>query len=368
MPGLYVHIPFCRQKCGYCDFASTAELAAPDGSCRVAAYLGALEGEARAYARLAGSFDTLYVGGGTPSLLSAAQLEKFFSIINSLTGPAGKLAEATFEANPESLDEEKAGLFRRAGINRVSLGLQAAQDRLLRGLGRVAMSGDFARAYKVLRAAGFENIIADLMCGLPGQSLVDFTESLDWLLAMRPEHVSLYALEVHEGTLFYKQGVKEAPEAAAEMYEAAAAALEAAGLLRYEISHFAREGRRCRHNRNYWEQGSYLGLGPAAASYLDGERRTNTGDLETYLTSVAAQGVPAAGSRETLTGRARLAEKIMLGLRKTDGVELESDIITEFSGEIDRLLAQGLIEKNGRTIKIKSSRLYLSNAVFREFV
>ena len=368
MPGLYVHIPFCRKKCGYCDFASTAELAAPDGSSRVDAYLEALAREAGAYARLAGSFDTLYVGGGTPSLLSAAQLEKLFFIISSLTGPAGKLAEATFEANPESLSEEKAALFRRAGINRVSVGLQAAQDRLLRGLGRVAMAGDFARAYKVLRTAGFDNINADLMCGLPGQSLADFTESLDWLLAMRPEHVSLYALEVHEGTLFYRDGVKEAPEAAAEMYETAAAALETAGLQRYEISNFAREGRQCRHNLNYWEQGSYLGLGPAAASYLDGERRTSAGDLETYLASVAAQGRPAAGSRETLKGRAKRAEKIMLGLRKTGGMELESDIITEFSGEIDRLLGQGLIEKSGRTIKIKSSRLYLSNAVFREFV
>lgn len=362
MPGLYIHIPFCRKKCGYCDFASTA------GTGRIDAYLEALEKEASAYRRLAGSFDTLYIGGGTPSLLSPAQLEKLFSITAALTGPAGRLAEATFEANPESLDAEKAGLLRRRGMNRVSLGLQASQDRLLRGLGRIAMSGDFARAYKALRAAGFDNINADLMSGLPGQSLADFRESLDWLLALRPEHVSLYALEVHEGTPFYRDGVKEAPDAAVEMYEAAAVALEAAGLARYEISNFARTGRQCLHNLNYWEQGSYLGLGAAAASYLDGERRTNTGDLETYVASTAASGIPAAGSRETLTGRARRAEKIMLGLRKTGGVELESDIIKEFSVEIDRLLGQGLIERTGRVIKIKSGRLYLSNAVFREFV
>ena len=359
MPGLYVHIPFCRKKCGYCDFASVA------GAGRAGEYLEALEKEAAACAHLAGAFDTLYIGGGTPSLLAPAQLEKLFSITAALTG---ELKEATFEANPESLDAEKAALLRRAGINRVSLGLQASQDRLLRGLGRVAMAADFDRAFKSLRAAGFDNISADLMCGLPGQSLADFREALAWLLAREPEHVSLYALEVHEGTPFYRAGVKEAPDAAVEMYEAAASALAAAGLERYEVSNFARPGRRCRHNLNYWEQGEYLGLGAAAASYLAGERRTNAAGLDTYLATAAAHGRPAAQSQETLAGRAKLAEKIMLGLRKTGGIELESDIIKEFSGEIDRLLALDLIEKHGRAIRIKSSRIYLSNAVFREFV
>ena len=331
------------------------------------AYLEALAREAASHCRLAGSFNTLYVGGGTPSLLSMPQLARLFSIIASLTGP-GKLEEATFEANPESLTPEKAALLRRCGINRVSLGLQASQNRLLRALGRVAMAEDFTLAYQTLRAAGITNINADLMCGLPEQSLSDFTQSLDWLLAMRPEHVSLYALEVHEDTPFYRAGIKERPEAAADMYEAAVPALAASGLERYEISNFAREGRQCRHNLNYWEQGSYLGLGAAAASYLEGVRTTSTADLQTYITSVTAHGTPAAQAREKLEGRARLAEKIMLGLRKTGGVELESDIIKEFSGEIDRLLNLGLIEKNNRTIKIKSSQLYLSNAVFREFV
>ncbi|OGS16964.1 MAG: hypothetical protein A2234_01120 [Elusimicrobia bacterium RIFOXYA2_FULL_58_8] len=369
MPGLYIHIPFCRQKCGYCDFASTADTPAPGGAAnRAEEYLDALATEAGAYAHLAGAFDTLYIGGGTPSLLSPAQLEKLFKIARSLTGPAGTFKEATFEANPESLDAEKARLLRLAGVTRVSLGLQASQDRLLRVLGRIAMSADFTRAHTALRAAGFDNINADLMCGLPGQSMGDFTESLRWLLAMRPEHVSLYALEIHESTPFFRGGVKEAPDAAVEMYEAAAAAFEAAGLGRYEISNFALAGRQCRHNLNYWEQGSYLGLGAAAASYMDGERRTNTGDLATYLASTAEHGIPASHSRETLVGRAKLAEKIMLGLRKTGGIKLESDIITEFSAEINRLLGLDLIEKTGGTIRIKNSRLYLSNAVFREFI
>ncbi|HAH32112.1 MAG TPA: coproporphyrinogen III oxidase [Elusimicrobia bacterium] len=362
MPGLYIHIPFCRKKCGYCDFASVA------GEGRVDAYLEALAKEAGAYTVPPDGFDTLYIGGGTPSLLSSTQLKNLLVLTSDLTGPISKLREATFEANPESLDTEKAGLLKSAGISRVSLGLQAAQNRLLRRLGRIAMAEDFERAYKTLRAAGFDNINADLMCGLPDQKVADFMESLSWLLAMRPEHISLYALEVHEGTPFHREGITEAPDASADMYEMAAKALERAGLKRYEISNFARENRRSLHNLNYWEQGSYLGLGASASSYLAGERRTNTADLETYISSALADGHPRAGCGETLTGRAKKAERIMLGLRKTEGIELEDDIIVEFSEEIGRLLSLGLIEKKGPVIKIKSDKLYLSNAVFREFV
>ncbi|MCX5784927.1 MAG: radical SAM family heme chaperone HemW [Elusimicrobia bacterium] len=363
MPGLYIHIPFCRKKCGYCDFISYA-----GKENRIDAYLEALAKEACALTGPAYRFDTLYIGGGTPSLLSPPQLEKLFILTSVLTGPVSKLREATFEANPESLNAEKAALLKTAGINRISLGLQASQNRLLGRLKRVAMAEDFTRAYKTLRVAGFDNINADLMCGLPDQSVTDFMESLAWLLAMEPEHISLYALEVHEGTPFHREGVKETPDAAADMYETAAKTLEKAGLKRYEISNFAREGRQSLHNLNYWEQGSYLGLGAAAASYLAGERRTNTADLEIYISSALADGRSRAEYSETLAGRAKKAERIMLGLRKTAGIELEDDIIIEFSSEIDRLLRLGLIEKKGRVIKIKSGKLYLSNAVFREFV
>lgn len=362
-PGLYVHIPFCRAKCGYCDFTS-----APGSPGEIDVFLRALEREAASCADLAGRFGTLYVGGGTPSLLSAAQLEKLFSIIERLTGPLKALAEATFEANPESLDAGKAGLLKRAGVNRVSLGLQASQEALLRRLGRVAMPGDFLEAWNALREAGFDNLNADLMCGLPGQARADFAESIGWLLRLKPEHVSFYALEVHEGTPFAAAGVEEDPEGAADMYAAGAAALEAAGLGRYEISNFARPGREALHNLNYWEQGEYLGLGPAAASYLGGERRANTADTAAYIkTALAGEPVPQQ-YRETLTGRARTAERLMLGLRRTAGIELTDDIFIEFKDETERLLKAGLIERSGRSIRIKPDRLYVSNAVFREFV
>ncbi|MDD5210734.1 MAG: radical SAM family heme chaperone HemW [Elusimicrobiales bacterium] len=362
-PGLYVHIPFCRAKCGYCDFAS-----APGTPAEIDAFLGALAAESARYDGLAGSFSTLYVGGGTPSLLSPEQLDRLFGIIETLTGPLAALRESTFEANPESLDSEKAALLKRAGVNRVSLGLQAPQDALLKRLGRVAMSGDFLKAWDALRAAGFDNLNADLMCGLPGQSQADFAEAIAWLLKLKLEHVSFYALEVHEGTPFAAAGVKEDPESAADMYAAGAAALEAAGLARYEISNFARPGRQSLHNLNYWEQGDYLGLGPAAASCLGGERRANTADTDDYVKAALAGAPVPQQYRETLAGRARRAERIMLGLRKTAGIELTDDIFIEFKDETERLLKAGLIERSGRTIRIKPDRLYVSNAVFREFV
>ncbi len=363
MPGLYVHIPFCRAKCGYCDFAS-----APGSALEISSFLEALAKEAALHRGLAGKFNTLYVGGGTPSLLSPPQLKKLLGIIETLTGPVAGLTESTFEANPESLDAEKIALLKEAGLGRVSLGLQAAQDALLKRLGRIAMSGDFLRAYKDLRAAGFANINADLICGLPGQTVKDFMDSLAWLTALGPEHVSFYALEVHEGTPFAAAGVKEEQELAADMYEAGAAALEAAGYAQYEISNFAKPGFEARHNLNYWEQGDYLGLGPSAASYLGGERRANTLNSAEYIKAALAGAEIPLQYRETLTGRARNAERVMLGLRKVSGIELPDDIFIEFKVEVGRLLAAGLIEKSGKLLRIRKDRLYVSNAVFREFV
>ncbi|MBI4350056.1 MAG: radical SAM family heme chaperone HemW [Elusimicrobia bacterium] len=363
MRGLYVHLPFCRAKCGYCDFAS-----APGAPAEIDAFLEALAGEASAYGALKGKFDTLYIGGGTPSLLSARQLVKLFSVLSDVAGPLSRLAESTFEANPESLDVEKAALLKKAGMSRISLGLQASQDALLKRLGRIAMSGDFLKAFSLLREAGFDNISADLMCGLPGQTLKDFTGSIEWLLKLKPEHVSFYALEVHDGTPFSADGLKEEPEAAAAMYETGAAALALAGFRRYEISNFARPGHESRHNLNYWDQGEYLGLGPSAASYLGGERRANTAGAAAYVrAALAGEEIPAQ-YRETLSGRKKSAEKIMLGLRKTAGIELPDDIFIEFEQELSRLAEAGLLERSGRHIKIREDRFYVSNAVFREFV
>jgi len=363
MPGLYVHIPFCRRKCNYCDFASLAgrdELIPP--------YLQALKAEARRSKKFIAHPDTLYIGGGTPSLLERRELEKLFSILDAAFGPLKDLKEATFEANPESLSDEKIALLKTAGIGRVSLGLQASQDGLLNRLGRLASFEDFFKVFGQLRETGFDNINIDLMTGLPGQSPDDFRETLERALDLKPEHLSFYALEVHEGTAFAAQGVREAPEEAAAMFENALPMIEAAGLRHYEISNFARAGRESLHNLNYWDQGDYLGLGSAAASHSCGLRRSNTKDPELYIRTAADPEGPALEYSETLTLEQRRAERIMLGLRRTDGIELPDDIFIEFKERFDRLSALGLLEVSSRRVKIKKEALYISNAVFREFV
>jgi oxygen-independent coproporphyrinogen-3 oxidase len=363
MPGLYVHIPFCRRKCRYCDFASSGGKDALIGP-----YLEALGQEARRAKALPAGLNTLYIGGGTPSLLEPRQLEKLFSLLETLCGPIKSLKESTFEANPESLTPEKAALLKTAGINRVSIGLQASQDRLLDRLGRLASFEEFVKAFRTLRLTGFDNLNIDLMTGLPDQSAGDFRETLKEALALAPEHVSFYALEVHEGTAFAAEGVPEAPEAAADMFALAVPVLESAGFRHYEISNFARPGRESAHNLNYWEQGNYLGLGSSAASHAGGRRWANVKDPELYIKTAAGREGPALEYSEVLTPEQRRAEKLMLGLRKTDGIELTDDIFIEFKVRINKLAAQGLLEVSGRRVKVKKEALYISNAVFREFV
>ena len=363
MPGLYIHIPFCRRKCSYCDFASLAgrdELIGP--------YLQAIKKEAGRLKTVFERPDTLYIGGGTPSLLKPGELKELFSLLKNAFGPIKDLTEVTFEANPESLTPEKTALLKAAGVSRVSLGLQASQDSLLDRLGRLASFEDFLKAFRQLRLAGFDNINIDLMTGLPGQSSAHFRETLERTLALNPEHLSFYALEVHEGTPFAAEGVSEAPEPAADMFTSALPIIAGAGFRHYEISNFARPGRESLHNLNYWDQGNYLGLGAAAASHLSGLRRTNTNDPELYIKTAAGPEGPALEYSETLTPVQRRAEKIMLGLRKTAGIVLPDHIFIEFKEQIDKLSAQGLIEVSGRLVKIKKEALYISNAVFREFV
>ena len=366
MSGLYIHIPFCRSKCAYCDFTSYAgkeEL--------IDSYLDALKKEAAAYASALGGrggFNTLYIGGGTPSLLSPPQLDTLLTTVEKGFGPIKEMKEASFEANPESLTPQKAALLKAAGINRISLGLQASQNALLKTLGRAASFEDFLKVFGFLRSAGFDNINVDLMTGLPGQTPEDFRQSLNEVLKLEPEHLSFYALEAHEGTVFAKRGIMEEPDKAALMYDEALSALKKTGFAHYEISNFARPGKESLHNLNYWEQGDYIGLGAAAASHLSGRRWGNTRDMDVYLRTAGDPGGPAKEYCENLTSSQRKAERVMLGLRKTGGVELEDDIITEFKRKIETLRSKGLLETEGRRIKINKEYLYLANAVFREFL
>lgn len=358
--GLYLHIPFCRQKCRYCDFASFAGAE----NC-IDAYLSALDKEAAVYAGQ--KFDTLYIGGGTPSLLSAVQLARLCEMISLYFGPLSSFAESTCEANPESLTPEKLRVLKETGLNRLSLGLQSFEDNILKRIGRIHDTKTFLSAYENARAAGFENINVDLIAGLPGQTQEQFLNGLRRLMALRPEHISVYGLQIEEGTPFYKEGVSADEDLLRAELEQTHFVLEEAGFVHYEISNFARPGRESRHNMLYWQNAEYVGLGSAAASYQNGVRRANVENLHAYIERIEAGKSPAEFA-ERLTGKAKEGESIMLGLRLLGGMRLTAKQRALFSTEIAQLKARGLVEQKADLLKLTFEGLFLANQAFMAFV
>lgn len=356
--GLYVHIPFCKQKCGYCDFASFAGQEE-----KVEGYLSALFKEA---ATCRGpSFSTLYVGGGTPSLLSLAQLEKLGQWLARDFG--FHFVESTLEANPESFSLEKAQLLRAQGFNRISIGLQSFDDNTLKRIGRIHTVDMFLRAYQAARKAGFTNINVDLIAGLPEQTEAQFIEGLKRVIALGPEHLSVYALQVEEGTPFYRQGVQADEDLVRREWEQTHFLLTESGYTHYEISNFARPGYESKHNLNYWQNGEYVGIGSAAASYQNGTRRSNVPGLTEYLHRMQNKESPVDFT-EHLTGKAQLGEQIMLGLRMLGGVQLTAEQQDAFSAEIRELCERGLVEQNGDLLKLTFEGMFLANQAFMAFV
>lgn len=358
--GLYIHIPFCKQKCKYCDFASFAgrEFLLDD-------YLRALACEAALSP--VRRFETLYVGGGTPSLLSLAQLEQLVRLVEDNFGPVKQFAESTLEANPESLTLEKLRFLRSAGFNRLSIGLQSLHDDELRLLGRVHNASAFLRAYEAACKAGFENINVDLIAGLPGQTLEKFNTSLQGVLALAPTHLSVYGLQIEEGTVFFEQGIVCDQLLMRRMLEQTRAQLLAAGFHHYEISNFARRGFEAKHNIHYWQYGPYIGLGSSAVSFTSGRRYQNTPDINAYIHALKTGKSPVVFT-EQLTGQAREGEKLMVGLRQLDGVELSPEQEQYFGKEIDKHIQNGLLRRCGKKVQLSEQGLYVANEVFYSFV
>ncbi|MDD5658017.1 MAG: radical SAM family heme chaperone HemW [Elusimicrobia bacterium] len=359
MAGLYVHIPFCSGKCAYCDFASF-----PGRGEGAARYLRALAAEARRR----GSFapETLYVGGGTPTELSAGEIDGLFDVLDRAY-PGARPAETTFEANPESVDERKLDVLRRRGVTRLSLGVQALDDEVLRRAGRRHTAARAEAAFRLARREGAWSLSVDLICGLPGQSREGFIDGLRRALAWGPDHLSLYALETHEGSAWARSGLAADEDAQRDMLEAAWALLAAAGLAHYEISNFARPGHESRHNLNYWRAGEYLGLGCAAASHLGGARERNVQDLDEYLRRVEA-GEPAGAESERLAGKDKLGERALLGLRQVAGLELDEELAGVFSAQWSELERRGLVRLRGRRAALTHEGLFLANEAFASFV
>lgn len=316
--GLYIHIPFCVHKCAYCDFASFAA-----GEEAMEAYVSSLLREMAARRSMAegAAFSTVFFGGGTPSLLPLPLLERVATALRD-TFAIDPRAEWTLEANPGTLSRASLSAYRDMGWNRLSVGLQAAQPRLLAMLGRIHTLEEFREATAWAGEAGFSNVNADVMASLPGQTVEDLLETLEEARAAGVQHISLYSLQVEEGTPLARRiesGALALPgeDEAADALEAARAALEDWGYRRYEVSNFAQEGYACRHNLVYWHYGAWLGLGCSAASQWEGARWSNPDTLDAYAAWVQGGCVP---DREALAPWEQAFEAAMVGLRLTRGI------------------------------------------------
>ena len=280
--GLYIHIPFCRQKCFYCDFPSFAgreryEADYTDALCRELAVQGVL------YREKWGSPRTIYMGGGTPSLLPTGLLAKILQVIADVFGDAAEW-EFTVECNPGTVDAAKLRALRAGGVNRLSFGVQTFDDTLLKKIGRIHTGAQAREAMALARAAGFQNVSMDLIYGLPGESLAELERDLEAMVALEPEHISIYGLQLEEGTAFAKMqemGRLALPDedTVERMYDTMTSFLPAHGYARYEISNFAKPGFESRHNLSYWQDVPYLGVGAAAHSYLEGQRYENVREI-----------------------------------------------------------------------------------------
>lgn len=341
--GLYLHIPFCRRKCHYCDFVITLDAA---GRLRPL-FFEAIEREIHRvrerYGRL--SFDTIYFGGGTPSMLSAAEMKQVLIWLRknfNFRVRADAEIETTFEINPEDAEPEKLKAFRALGFNRASLGAQSFHDRLLRQIGREHTRSDIQQAVSRLREAGFENISLDLILKLPGQTVLDVQDSLRHAIELGVGQVSLYDLDLHNSTVFgalAKKGKLRLPEEEEHMhmYESARKMLEEAGYQGYELSNFAKPGFESHHNLIYWHNQEYLGLGPGAFSYLDGVRYQFASSVKRYLDKIGS-GRWMHDTEDKISEEQREVETLLTGLRLKEGVDvntlgkIKEDIQTQAAG------------------------------------
>lgn len=370
---LYAHIPFCVKKCGYCDFLSGPA----DASAREA-YLQALAEEIRRTGEEAEDCRvvSVFFGGGTPTVLSGEQLSFLLSEIKK----AFRLTrdcEITLEANPGTLDAEKLMLCREAGFNRISIGCQSSEDQELRRLGRVHSWEEFLKGFFQAREAGFHNINVDLMSGIPGQTLASWETSLKKTAGLGPEHISAYSLILEEGTPFYERKAElDLPDEDTErrMYERTGELLAEYGYRQYEISNYAREGYRCRHNLGYWTGREYLGLGLGASSLWGDSRFRNTDSMEEYLEN---RGNPRKIRREEeiLSLSGRQTEYMILGLRLTEGISLEKfrkafgrDVRELWPGVLEKYEGYGLLEEAEGNLRFTREGISLSNVVLEEFL
>lgn len=375
--GIYIHIPFCVKKCDYCDFKSYA------GKITLAPqYIQSLKREIEQKAKELQEKEpirikTIYIGGGTPTYLKAEQIvevvkwlkEKFLISIEQ-----GNL-EITIEANPGSITKEKLENYKKVGINRISIGLQSTNNELLERIGRIHRYNRFLQSYELTRQSGFDNINVDLMLGLPGQTLEILEDSINKVIQLEPEHISVYSLILEEGTKMYQaykeNKLKNLPTENEErqMYWLVKQKLEENGYQHYEISNFAKAGYESKHNMDCWNQREYIGFGAAAHSYFNRVRYSNTEEIEEYIENNMVT------IHEEQTKEMQMKEYMMLGLRKLEGISIDKfknkfveNPVYIFRKELDKLVEEDLLEIEGDKIQLTKKGIDLANLVWEEFV
>ena len=384
--GLYVHMPFCKQKCYYCDFVSYA-----NKYNIVDRYIQCLKKEIIQYAnenRIMSKhglepkyvIKTIYIGGGTPSSIDELyiinilqKIKENFQIKND--------AEITIEVNPGTVNKEKLETYREIGINRLSIGLQAVQDEILKSIGRIHTFKDFENTYKYAREVGFNNINVDLMINLPNQTLDNVKESVKAILNLKPEHISVYSLILEENTKLYemvksKQVALEPEEVERQMYWYVKETFEKYKYIQYEISNFAKSGFQSQHNIDCWNQEEYIGVGIAASSFIENKRYSNISNLEEYMDNIES-GMPNKNLilDEVLDFESKMNEFMMLGLRTIQGVDIKKfeqkfkiNPIIKYCKILEKLNHEGLIEIDANNIKLSNKGIDLANIVWEEFV
>ena len=366
--GLYIHIPFCKSKCRYCDFCSFPHPKTET----VKKYISALISEIEEYGRAYGEYtvNTVYFGGGTPTLLDAQHLTEILKAVKASFSLSGD-AEITTECNPATGGFDYFKALLSGGFNRLSIGVQSMNDRELKLLGRLHSAEDAKSTLREARKAGFENVSVDVMFGIPEQTPQSLAQTLDEVCSLSPEHLSLYGLKIEEGTHFARHAdslILPDEDTEYEMYLSSVKKLAEFGLERYEISNFAKKGFTSRHNLKYWHREDYLGLGIAAHSCVGNRRFANTCDIEKYLKG------DRIDTNETVSPHDILCEKIMLGMRLEEGADFDllqeetNEDTAKYKNALERYVSCGYAKKEGGRIAFLSNGMYVSNSILSEIL
>lgn len=368
---LYIHIPFCKQKCFYCDFPSYSgkERFKED---YVDALIEEIEKRARGYI-----IKTIFIGGGTPSYLEVNQIEKLLLAINKLN--LHKDIEFSMECNPGVLFKEKLIAMKNGGVNRISFGLQSTKDSLLKEVGRIHSYEEFLDNFKLARELGFKNINVDIMYGLPNQTVEDWKDTLETICSIKPEHISAYSLIIEEGTVFYnlyEKGLLKLPteEMEREMDKLTKGVLKDHGYHQYEISNYSLDGKECEHNKVYWQLKDYIGLGTAASSYIDGTRIKNIDNIEEYISKINS-GIEVYEEKYINSEEDEIEEFIFMGLRMNKGISIKEfeerfnmSVESIYEKVLEKNIKNGFLKKENGRIYLTSIGMDFSNNVMAEFI